>query len=304
MRASTKQAANIDMAASASEAGRSDLPMMTIIQGGVKGASFGLDRPLPLLGGEGMLVDDVGAGAVADWLPDMSTVMGQANRRQSGGRAEWFHLPATALCGGTSEEACFIARRVARLSGLPLLVMDAHRLQPEALGRSGPSGSELVLPPDPVIAMAAWGCANPLVLMLGIETAAPVVADGLAAMLDVETSRRWLCQSMGAVLDLGAITWMVATSHEHSLPTSLYARLHPLSIDVPRDPAMRMLRVIGMAEEVMAECDLDIEEVGDLLATIFGDPGGQWEILSNSPASVLHQELTRMLLRAAHARRF
>lgn len=283
---------------------RRDPPTMIAMQGRGKGPSFGLDRPLNLLGGRDLVADELAAHVVADWLPDLSDLVGESCHRQLAAGADWFRLPPLALCGGTKEEARFIARRIARMSGIPLLVMDAKRLQPQALLRTKARGPEFIAPPDPVIAMASSGCGNPLILVLGIEGASPRVAEGLAAMLDSQTGQRWLCQSMDAVLDLGALSWMVQTSHHHSLPTSLYSRLMPISIDVPADRHVGLLRVIAMAEEVIADNDLEVEEVRSVLATILDNPDGAWGTTPRCAAAELYETLTRQFLHAAHAPRF
>lgn len=288
----------------AAQPGRPDAPTMTVMQSAGKGATFGLDRPLRLLGGNGLVPEGAAGRPLMDWAPDLSAIVDEACRRQRAADAYWFRLPPLALCGATVDEARFVARRIARSAGLPLLVMNAQALQPDALLRSGVLGPELVVPPEPVFAMASSGCANPLVLVLGAESAPSGVVEGLAAMLDAQTGRRWLCRSMDAVLDLGGIGWMIATTHEHALPTCLFTRLVPTPIDVPVDETVRMLRVIAMAEEVMADHDLEIEEVADVLATIFDDPDGVWSAMSSCSAGALHEEVARKLLRAVHAPRF
>lgn len=276
-------------------------PTMTIMQDFPSGESFGLDRPLNLLGSPAA---DCAQRIGMEWVPGLVEFLANDTRHRRHVERSWFHVAPLALVGDTDDEARFVARRMARVAGVPLFVMDAGRLQPDALRRSGARGPELVVPPDPVIAMASARCANPIVLVLGLGGAAARIGDDIATMLDPDAARRWLCRSINAVIDLGEISWMIAASNEHALPTSLYTRLEPLSIGVPRDPTERMLRVLVMALEVMADHDLEIEEVGPALATIFDDPDGEWSRMSCLAAGALYEAVARHLLRAANALRF
>ncbi|MGN7161473.1 hypothetical protein [Sphingomonas sp. SAFR-052] len=275
--------------------------MVIATQGASRSSAFDLGRPLLLLGGQCLGPCGIVAQLAMDWLPRLTDLLGQSCRRQLSLRRLWFWLPPTALIGATSSEAYFVARRIARLAGVPLLVMDAGNLRPDDLRRSDLPGPDLLLPPDPVVAVAASGCANPLVLVLGIEHAPERTATELADMLDRKSGARWFCASLGAVLDLSAVTWMVATSNEHALQTDLYTRLTPVGIAVPRDRAPRMARLLATALEVMADQDVGPGEVKALLATMLQDGSRAWDRLSRSDADDLREAMTRELLSVAYA---
>lgn len=279
-----------------------DVPMMTVVRGATARSGFlSLDRPQRLLGGHCLLPDGIAAEAAMDWIPGLSSLLADACRRQMASNRPWFWLPPVALAGANSDEAGLVSRRIARLAGVPYLVMDVSRLQDDALSRSAALGTNLIVPPDPVVAIATSGCANPLVLVLGAENASDRLSSGLGDLLDRQSSARWVCHALDAVLDLGAITWMVATPNEHALPTSIYTRLRQVSIAPPQDRVGRMMRVLMVMLEVMADHDLQPAEVATVLATMFDDPDGSWDTLSRCSAGSLHQEITRQLLRAANA---
>lgn len=276
----------------------------TIVRGSPgRSAILGLDRPQRLLGGHCLAPDGIATEAGIEWLPELSRLIADACSRQILSRRPWFSLPPVALAGASSDEARLLSRRLARLAGVPYLVIDVSRLQEDALSRSASRGTDLALPPDPVIAIATSGCANPLVLVLGADQASDRMAVGLGDLLDRQTSTRWLCPALGAVLDLSAVTWMISTSNEHALHTSLYTRLLPVSVAVPEDRAGRMLRVMAVAFEVMADEDLRPEEATAALDTMFDDVDGIWDAMSRCSAGALYEAVRRQILRAAYAYR-
>lgn len=275
---------------------------MTVVQGGAgRSHVMSLDRPKWLLGGRCLAPDGIATQAAMDWIPGLTGLLADACRSQVLSNRPWFWLPPVALAGADPDEARLVSRRIARLAGVPYLVMDASRLQDDALSRSAARGTDLVMPPDPVIAIAASGCANPLVLVVGAEKASDRLAAGLGDLLDSQSSARWVCPSLEAVLDLGAITWMVATPNEHALPTGIYTRVRQLPISQPQDRAGRMMRVLTATLEVMADHDLQPVEAAEALTTMFDDPGGRWDAVSRFSAGALKEEITRQLLRAANA---
>jgi hypothetical protein len=273
---------------------------MTLVQSGQSRTSvLGLDRPKRLLGGHCLAPDGIATQAAMDWIPGLSGLLADACRRQAVSNRPWFWLPPVALAGGNSDEARLVSRRIARLAGVPYLVMDVSRLQDGALSRSTARGTDFIVPPDPVVAIATSGCANPLVLVLGADQASDQMASELGDLLDRHSSARWLCPALGAVLDLSAITWMVATPNEHALPTSIYTRLRQLPIVLPEDRAGRMVRVLSVALEVMADHDLHLAEVVQALETMLDDPDSSWDTMSRCSAGALVEGVTRQLLRAA-----
>lgn len=275
---------------------------MTVVQGGQgRSGVLGLDRPQRLLGGHCLAPDGIAADAAMDWIPGLSSLLADACRRQVASNRPWFWLPPVALAGANADEARLVARRIARIAGVPNLVMDLSRLQDDALSRSAARGTDLVVPPDPVVAIATSGCANPLVLVVGAENASDRLASGLGDLLDRQSSARWVCPALDAVLDLGAITWMVATPNEHALPTSIYTRVRQFPISQPQDRAGRMMRLLTVTLEVMTDHDLQPVEVAEALTTMFDDPDGSWDTVSRCSAGALREEITRQLLRAANA---
>lgn len=286
----------------AADPGKPDGRTMTLVQTGQSPSGvLGLDRPKRLLGGHCLAPGGISTQAGLDWIPGLSSLLSEACRRQIASGRSWFWLPPIALAGATSDEARLVSRRIARLAGVPYLVMDLSRLQADALSRSAARGPGIIVPPDPVVAIATSGCANPLVLVLGADQASEQVASGLGDLLDRQSSARWLCPALGAMLDLSAITWMVATPNEHALPTSIYTRLRQIPISLPTERTGRMLRVLTVAFEAMADHDLQSAEVAQVLETMLDDPDGSWDTISRCSASALEDGITRQLLRAAHA---
>jgi hypothetical protein len=283
------------------DADRLDAPTMTILTNTPGLAcSLHLDRAHRLLGGSQLSPLGVAAQSAMDWIPDLGDVLAAACRRQVVAGRSWFWLPPLALVGATTEEARFVSRRIARVAGVPFLVMDISRLQDDAFVRTNSCGADLILPPDPAVAIAMTGCANPLVLVLGADQASERLASGLGDLLDPQSSPRWFCAAMGGVLDLSAVIWMVATSNEHALPTSLYTRLRQIPIAIPLDSQRRMMRLVAMAFEVMEDHDLGPADVAAELENMIDDPDGAWETISRCSASALREAVTRQLLRAVY----
>ncbi|MBB3348396.1 hypothetical protein [Sphingomonas sp. BK069] len=234
-----------------------------------------------------------------DWIPDLGALLAEACRDQTMSGRQWFWLPPLALTGATPDEARFVARRLARLAGVPFVTMDVGTLQSGALSRSAPRGPDVRFPPHPVIALAASGCANPIILVLGAEQAPEDVALALGDLLDRESSSRWYCQAIGAVLDLSSISWMVAATSEHSLPSALYTRLAPLRIAVPLEPPHRRLRVLAAALEVLEDAEVEVSDVAPVLASLTDDDR-TWSFFERASADRLEIDLRRHLLHAAN----
>ena len=177
---------------------------------GANDAPFGLDRPLPLLGGGARLNPCGTASRLGmEHLPRFRSHVAQACRSQTRSSRDWYAQPPVALLGPPGVGRGLAAEWLARAAGLPLCRVSAEHLFEENTLGCSPSGRSV--PPRPVIAMAAARCANPVVLVeLPSQVDLPDdAAVRLATMIDPLRSARWLDAGSGTIFDLSHINWII-----------------------------------------------------------------------------------------------
>ena len=172
-------------------------------------ATLGLDRDVPLLGG-GALLDPVGIPLALgmEHQPDLLRAVAHACRTQVLAGRNWYSHGAVALIGQKGSGRGHAARRLAAATGLPLFVVDASTRNGRQLvsGRSAPGTS--AIPPFAVAAVAASGCANPIILVEGLP-AGPELAPLLAPFVDPDAGCRFGSDVLRATFDISQINWLL-----------------------------------------------------------------------------------------------
>lgn len=172
-------------------------------------ATLGLDRDVPLLGG-GALLDPTGIPLALgmEHQPDFLRAVAHACRAQVLTGRDWYSHGAIALIGPKGSGRGHAARRLAAATGLPLFVVDASTRNGRQLvsGRTAPGTS--AIPPFAIAAVAASGCANPIILVEGLP-AGQELAPVLAPFVDPDAGCRFGSDMLRTTFDLSQINWLL-----------------------------------------------------------------------------------------------
>ena len=214
-----------------------------------------LDQPLELRGGAVLAPDRMSAELALDWAPAVQEAVIAACMRQALSGEHWFTMPATALVGRPGAGRTLVARRIARSAGLPFISIDVSG--PTAATRLAPQrcSPDVAAPSAVVLAMAISRCANPVVLVTGVDEADEDALGVLHSMMDPISGRRWSADAIEAVVDLGHVTWLVQSSSPLGLPRRLSKlKLLPVGLEVDHHAN---LMALSAASEVLDDFGID-----------------------------------------------
>jgi hypothetical protein len=255
---------------------------------------LGLAEPLELLGGDCLGPDGIAADLCLEWVPGLATHVAEACRRQVAADRNWLKLPPTALIVPEDDYALHLAAAFARAAKVPFAHIDLSKAGLSSSGMTPERGSHPVLPPMPVLVMATSGCANPVIVVTGADTASDDDCVQLAGMLDARTGRHWACEALEGVLDLGCITWLIVTRNEHALHRAIYSRVKLIPAEIPRS---RALRTLSVAMGVIDAMEIDAADVAPDLAPMIDE--ASWHAMAAQPLASIREQLLRQFERAA-----
>ena len=257
---------------------------------------LGLDRPLELRGGDRISPCGVPSALPLDWHPELLGIVASACRERVLMEEPWFTLPPLALDGEHGVGRTHVARQIARHAGLPFLSVDVSGSWGEEHSGSGRQHSDVCLPPPVIVAMAATGCANPVVLLEGADYASEACSVLLASMIDPRSSTRWVDEGMRAVIDLSHVNWLVSTDDADSLHPSLRSALETVELRTVAggDTERFDLLAVSLLSEVMHDLGVVREDLiysGENLIEILRARGAY---ASGMPA--LHAEAVDLII--------
>jgi hypothetical protein len=228
------------------------------------------EQPLPLaldrrleLRGRRCLSPDRMLSLPLNWASDLIGHVAQACWDQSSQSRPWFWMPPTALSGGSGVGRTHIGRTLARHAGVPFAVMDARNASGAARTASGAGSPDVAVPSAIVLAMASSGCANPIILVTGIDDATQEEAEAIASMIAQESAPRWVDEAIEAVVDLSDVSWLIQTDAQ-ALPPSFPAEMSVIDLTKPNRVQAPLL-----AFSLIAEVAADLELRPDRLEHIF-----------------------------------
>jgi hypothetical protein len=214
---------------------------------------LGLDQPLALLGGDALSPDRLLRGLMLDWAPPLQEQVFDACRDQALAFRPWFWMPPCVMSGDAGIGRTLMARSIARYAGVPFVTIHIGK----AVGgeRSTVRSPDIRYPSAVVLAMATARCANPVVLIEGIEDATDEVIGDMQAMVDPVSSPRWLEPSIGALVDLSHVTWLIRSSGPLGIPRALS---HLQRVEIRLDEEARESRSLSIMAEVLPDLDVNI----------------------------------------------
>lgn len=254
---------------------------------------FGLGAPMQLSGGDALAPDRLPLNLHLDWAPELQAAVSTACLRQSATGRPWFTMEPTCISARKGTGRTLLARHIARTAGVPFVVMDVRRSFAEAQLRTGLP--DIAFPSVPLLAIAASGCANPVILVTGVDEAAEQQLDQLAAMIDPTTSARWNEPGLRVLVDLSHITWLIESSATCGAPKRLS---QVQQIDVVLTEETARLRSLTMIAEVLADLNGDRRVLEGMSGTLIGSLDG----IRTQPAAQL-RPVAETAVRAALARR-
>ena len=226
---------------------------------------LGLGASLALLGGGTDARSRMEMQLGFTWQPDLLAHVRLASGRAGDADRRWFSMQPTLLCGDEGVGRTHVARRLAQLATLPHAVFHLPGGIGAELFRRQPRGPDVFLPPPPVLAMAASGCANPMISVTGIDEADAEAQRNLARMIDPETAGRWVDHATGSVVDLRQVSWMVQAKEPASVIPQLRRLLEPIELNWPAraDVPLHMVEVIAEAALDAGRSDRVGERIGE-----------------------------------------
>ncbi len=221
---------------------------------------LGLDRPLSLLGGHALSPAVLPGALGLDWLPQVQDVVGRASLSLARARAGFFRMQPTALTARKGSGRAHVAGRIARVAGLPLLRVDV----------GGERGAARLLPPvrecdyaspSPiVVCMAATRCANPIVLLEGVEYARDETVELLASMMDPAGCARWTDDALLCSIDLRGVSWLLSLPGPGVVPAGLGHLVRESADASTGNQDDQWLCKLSILLEAMD--DLDVRDIG------------------------------------------
>ena len=215
---------------------------------------MGLDGAFALLGGDALSPDRLPADLGLDWAPELQDLATNACLQQHNSGRAWFTMPPCVITGQVGIGRTLMARRIARCAGVPFTTIDVSARGGGSLLGRPMQAPDLAMPSRIVTALASGACANPVVLITGVDTAKPETVQSVQAMVDPATSARWNEPAIGAVIDLGHVTWIIQSSGGAGVARPLG---HLRRIDIRLDDYRRRLRDLTIVSEVMDDFGVD-----------------------------------------------
>ncbi|WP_242416534.1 AAA family ATPase [Sphingomonas panni] len=219
---------------------------------------LGLDEQFELRGGDALPPHRLLAEVGLDWAPELELLVGQACLRQTVTGRHWFSMPPTVLLGEPGVGRAHAARRIAQVAGLPFTTLRASTLAGSRFDHN-PAGTDVLLPSALVLIMATSGCANPVVLVDGIDDANDQALDALRTMIDPVSAERWMEPALAAMIDLRHVSWLLPSSCALGVPRQM-SRL-PRARIVCADMDGKRLRAISLICEAMHDLRVDRTEI-------------------------------------------
>jgi len=238
---------------------------MTVAQGfSSRPPALGIGTALALRGGSQQDLTRLDLELDFSWQPALASVIAEAIDRARSPQAPWITTAPVLLLGENGVGRTHVARRFAHVAGLPHSTLDLQDVEVlerlQGIGR----GPDVRIPLAPVLAMAASGCANPVITVLGAETATDSVQIELARMIDPATADRFADNSVGATVDLRQVSWFVQGQQPERIVAPLSRLLRRIELIRPSG-SERLLHVAEIIAEAVADENAGASPTGQSL---------------------------------------
>lgn len=186
-------------------------------------APLGLSEPFALGGGDRLVPDGIALELLHEHQPAFLRWVSTSCRALIAAERPWFRGPPVLVTGPEGAGRTHAARRLARVAGVPHVILNLT--DPVIAANIASSGqvSEALWASPVTVAMAAKRCANPVVTVIGIDKVGDDIASGLVSMIDPTTGRSWSEDQLQTEVDFGEVTWIVQCDDLTRVPPTLRA---------------------------------------------------------------------------------
>lgn len=250
-------------------------------------APLGLSEPYALHGGDRLGPDGIAFDLMHEHQPAFLRWVTTSCRALIAAERPWFRGSPILVTGPEGAGLTHAARRLARVAGLPHVILNLTEPIIAADIASSGQVSEALWASPVTVAMAAKRCANPVVSVIGIDKVGDDIGSGLVAMIDPATGRSWSEDKLETEMDFGEVTWIVQCDDLSRVPTALRAQAAHIGFtEMPR--GIETTAALSILLEVLD--DLGLDEA---------DPAFEWTNVARAlggyhrGAKSLYAEMTR-----------
>jgi hypothetical protein len=187
-------------------------------------APLGLSEPFALRGGDRLGRDGIAFELMHEHQPAFHRWVTTSCQALIAAERPWFRGPPILATGPEGAGRTHAARRLARVAGVPHVILNPT--DPVIAANIASSGqvSEALWATPITVAMAATRCANPVVSVIGIDKIGDDIASGLVSMIDPATGRSWSEDKLQVEMDFSEVTWIVQCDDVRRVPPALRAQ--------------------------------------------------------------------------------
>lgn len=257
-------------------------------------APIGLSEPFALHGGDRLDNDGIAFELMHEHQPAFLRWVTTSCRALIAAERPWFRGSPILATGPSGAGRTHAARRLARVAGLPHVIVNlTDPVIAANVASSGQVGEALWASPI-TVAMAAKRCANPVVSIIGIDKVGDDIADGIASMIDPATGRSWSEDKLETEMDFGEVTWIIQCDDITRVPAALRSQAAHIGFaEFPR--GLETTAALSMLLEVLDDMGLDE-----------ADPAFEWTNVARAlggyhrGAKSLYAEMTHAITTIAH----
>jgi hypothetical protein len=187
-------------------------------------APLSLSEPFALHGGDRLSPDGIVFDLMHEHQPAFLRWVTSTCQALIAAERPWFRGAPVLVTGPEGAGRTHAARRLARVAGLPHIILNLTDPLIAASVASSGEVSEALWASPVTVAMAAKRCANPVVSVIGIDKVGDDIAAGLVAMIDPATGRAWEEDRLQTLVDFGEVTWIVQCEDLTRVPPALRAQ--------------------------------------------------------------------------------
>ena len=219
-------------------------------------APLGLSEPFALLGGDRLGREGIAFDLMHEHQPAFLRWVTTSCRALIAAERPWFRGSPILATGPEGAGRTHAARRLARVAGLPHVIINLTDPVIAANIAASSRVSEALWGLPVTVAMAAKRCANPVATVVGIDKVGDDVASGLVAMIDPATGRWWSEDKLQVEMDFGEVTWIVQCDDMRRVPPALRAMAAHIGFsELPR--GIETTAALSILLEVLDDLDLD-----------------------------------------------
>lgn len=219
-------------------------------------APLALSEPFALHGGDRLGPDGIAFDLMHEHQPALLRWVTSTCQALIAAERPWFRGAPVLVTGPEGAGRTHAARRLARVAGLPHVILNLTDPLIGANIASSGQVSEALWASPVTVAMAAKRCANPVVSVIGIEKVGDDIAAGLVTMIDPASGRAWEEDRLQTYVDFGEVTWIIQCDDLTRVPAALRAQAAHVAF-APFPGGIETSAALSMLLEVLDDMGFD-----------------------------------------------